>query len=679
MTIITPPPVGWSGRASAAGVPSQRPTPPRATAQRAEVRLDLDRVDHRTGPSAVTGTGRRFLGIALVIVGAWLVLSTVARVVLAEPTMLGSFTGGFGAADGWAAVLLLLLGYWLALDGLSLLLVSGNPGGAARLARVVAVVAPLVAMLTYLSGAALLWRVLGADAYSLLAPAAVYLLATWLVLLAGRLRVRRALRSGTVIAASWKPVVPRAGPAGASGVAVGAASAARTADTARPGTSAPRRRLPRTVLVVGAAGLAGLGLLVGLVLPRGSTGRLDGASVPTPRKEGPGAGSVTDLVARVSPSVVTVVVGDDTGTPFAFGSGFLIGPGAVVTNHHVVAGAGTATVRYSDGTTEDVRGVLADDPEADLAILGLAARDTGRSALALAVRGPRPGDPVVVVGTPEGLEQTVSDGRVAALRELPDHGALLQITAPISHGSSGSPVFNMGGRVVGVAAMFLTDGQNLNFAIPADRLARLWGSGEFPLGPRSFPPGARPTPLATATPPTPPPAPPSKPAGRPSMPDGAAEYRLGLDALARQDYAIALDCFIKARDADPRNADCWFQIGRCLAEEHDLLNALVAYQRAIEIGPPRAVAHNNLGVVYGRLGRTPEAIAAYREALRVDPSYSLARENLVRVTFDLAESYFDAGDFGRAVNVWKGRSGSPSFSAVWASSLGSVSFAGGPS
>jgi len=99
---------------------------------------------------------------------------------------------------------------------------------------------------------------------------------------------------------------------------------------------------------------------------------------------------------------------------------------------------------------------------------------------------PEIGERVVVIGSPLGLEQTVSEGIVSAIRGI---GRLLQITAPISPGSSGSPVVNMKGEVVGVATLQFTQGQNLNFAVSAERISKmksgegktlaLWSSGAY--------------------------------------------------------------------------------------------------------------------------------------------------------------------------------------------------------
>ena len=86
---------------------------------------------------------------------------------------------------------------------------------------------------------------------------------------------------------------------------------------------------------------------------------------------------------------------------------------------------------------------------------------------------PDEGEPIFVIGNPLKLEGSVSDGIVSAIREVPNVGQVIQITAPISHGNSGSPVFNMRGQVLGVVTIKVTNGQNINLAIGASRVAQL--------------------------------------------------------------------------------------------------------------------------------------------------------------------------------------------------------------
>ncbi len=177
------------------------------------------------------------------------------------------------------------------------------------------------------------------------------------------------------------------------------------------------------------------------------------------------------LVSKVSPAVVTIVSSDVM--TIAQGSGFLISSdGKIVTNFHVVEGKKNILARLSDGSFLVITGVLATDEANDLVILKADGRNLPFVSLgdsdAVEV-----GEAICVIGSPMLLEGTVTVGIVSAVRELKDGRKLLQITAPISRGSSGSPVFNRKGEVIGIASFYLAEGQNLNFAIPVNELKGL--------------------------------------------------------------------------------------------------------------------------------------------------------------------------------------------------------------
>jgi serine protease Do len=174
------------------------------------------------------------------------------------------------------------------------------------------------------------------------------------------------------------------------------------------------------------------------------------------------------IAARATLAVVTIR-GDDS-----LGSGFLVREdGWIATNFHVIQGEPALTVVLSDQSEHPVLEVLAADEERDLAVIRIhAPRKLPRLALGDSA-AVRPGDPVVVIGHPLGLEDTVSNGLVSAVRVLDRSLTLLQISAPIAPGSSGGPLFNERGEVIGVAAAISTEGQNLNFGVPAAYLAAL--------------------------------------------------------------------------------------------------------------------------------------------------------------------------------------------------------------
>jgi S1-C subfamily serine protease len=179
---------------------------------------------------------------------------------------------------------------------------------------------------------------------------------------------------------------------------------------------------------------------------------------------------LTSIVQSAQPAVTTILTYDAADRPIGQGTGFFVSPvGHMVTNHHVLRGAHRAEVRTFDGREYTVRLVLADDEPGDLVRVSVHTAGESVHYLSFGPDLPEIASTVVVVGSPLGLEQTVSHGIVASIRELPRFGTIIQVTAPISPGSSGSPVINMKGHVVGVATAVHREGQNLNFAVAAAR------------------------------------------------------------------------------------------------------------------------------------------------------------------------------------------------------------------
>ena len=187
--------------------------------------------------------------------------------------------------------------------------------------------------------------------------------------------------------------------------------------------------------------------------------------------------SIGDLFNKVNPAVATVITYDSGNSKFSQGSGFFINKdGHFITNYHVIKGAYSITVQLQDKIEWDVAYVLAENEAKDL--VKLAVDIPGghlESGMWLDIDPDMPNvaDKVIVIGTPMGLGRTVSDGIISAVRETPDRGLVYQMTAPISRGSSGSPVIDMHGKVVGVAFLQVLNGQNLNFAIPSENIVNL--------------------------------------------------------------------------------------------------------------------------------------------------------------------------------------------------------------
>jgi V8-like Glu-specific endopeptidase len=187
--------------------------------------------------------------------------------------------------------------------------------------------------------------------------------------------------------------------------------------------------------------------------------------------------SVEDIVKYVSPSVVMIVVYDDTGDELGMGSGFFIGSGKILTNAHVIKSAYSAEVYTLLKTYEDVTITKRDD-DLDLAVLEV--QSVGEPIVSLADDSElRVGQRVLAIGNPEYLERTVSDGLISAIRNLGEV-QYIQISVPISGGSSGGPLLNMQGLVIGVTSSGIDEGQNLNFAVGIETIKRFLRTPDNP-------------------------------------------------------------------------------------------------------------------------------------------------------------------------------------------------------
>src|SRR4030095_3552181 len=180
-----------------------------------------------------------------------------------------------------------------------------------------------------------------------------------------------------------------------------------------------------------------------------------------------------ELVKRIKPSSVAIETFDGKGNTLSRGSGFFVAPDRVVTNRHVIERSSRVEIHLLNGKKYVVKGVLAVDGEGDLAMLQVDVPKEFALPLPIVRSVPQEGESIVVVGNPFGLEGSVSNGIVSAVREISGYGKIIQITASISPGSSGSPVVNMAGQVIGVATLQAAEGQSLNFAVPAERIFQL--------------------------------------------------------------------------------------------------------------------------------------------------------------------------------------------------------------
>ena len=211
----------------------------------------------------------------------------------------------------------------------------------------------------------------------------------------------------------------------------------------------------------------------------GNTVQSPGNSPPTKEM------STKELVALVEPSVVRVNAVNEENKLEWHGSGFIIDEsGVIATNHHVVAGAHKVVIEFSDKKMYPAEGYYKMDQKLDIAIIK-AKLPPGYRALPLAAAPSEKGEEVVAFGCPHGLDFTITDGTVSALRSSEDmkrmvgrdgKGKWIQTSAPISPGNSGGPLVNMKGEVIGINSLTRTTGQNLNFAISASDVRQMFES-----------------------------------------------------------------------------------------------------------------------------------------------------------------------------------------------------------
>jgi S1-C subfamily serine protease len=172
------------------------------------------------------------------------------------------------------------------------------------------------------------------------------------------------------------------------------------------------------------------------------------------------------LYASTAPSVVVVESLGADGQPYGRGSGVVIGPQSVITNCHVIDRA--IGVKIKSGASEFAATSGTSDTYLDLCVLqveGLSAPEVRRGS----VKNLQVGQTVYAIGAPQGLDRTLSQGLISALRETPD-GTVIQTSAAISPGSSGGGLFDAEGRLIGITTFQTKLGQNLNFALPVDWL-----------------------------------------------------------------------------------------------------------------------------------------------------------------------------------------------------------------
>ncbi len=335
------------------------------------------------------------------------------------------------------------------------------------------------------------------------------------------------------------------------------------------------------------------------------------------------------LFERVRNSIVVVRAYNSGGQMNSQGSGVILPFGRIVTNCHVIANA--STIEIGQGEEKSLARLVAGDGNKDLCLLA-AMKNIGTAATIGRTSSLRVGEPLYAVGSPMGLELSLSDGLVAQLRG--SKSPIIQMTAPISPGSSGGGVFNAKGELVGISALYIAGGQNLNFALPIE-----WVEGL---------PAVQSTAVITT-----------------------ANHATGnwlaraVQLEAQQDWQALADWAKRWVQAEPDQAIAWGALGNAYDNLGQHSKAIGAFSEALRIKPNYAEAWSNLGSEYISLNQPLKAIEAFNEALRIKPDLAMTWNNVGIAYGQMGQHNKAAGAFGEALRI------KPNYAEAW-SNLGSA-------
>lgn len=284
----------------------------------------------------------------------------------------------------------------------------------------------------------------------------------------------------------------------------------------------------------------------------------------------------------------------------ATGTGFLVSSdGKLITNHHVIENGAKVVAKAENGGTFPILGVLRDNIEDDLALLKIDGKKLPCLGLGTSEKI-EVGARVAVVGSPLGLEGSLSEGIVSAIREFPGKVRLLQITAAISPGSSGSPVLNANGEVVGVAVSQAHEGQSLNFAVPVEAANHLLvRGGQTDLA----------EPLSSL----------AKKKNLALSLDDIMQHAKWFGAVQRKELLEALTIIKELVARYPNNAELLANLGETYTDLTLYEDAVTAYQNAIKLAPSDTGLWLSLGQVYVKQGDAAAAMVVYQQAVRIWP------------------------------------------------------------
>ena len=336
------------------------------------------------------------------------------------------------------------------------------------------------------------------------------------------------------------------------------------------------------------------------------------------------AQTTEEIAENALAATVYLEMQDNNGLTLGIGSGFFVRPDQIATNFHVIQGAARGTAKLvSKRTKYTIIGITATDEDNDLVLLKVISH--GIKPLLLGNSDTvRTGAQVYVVGNPKGMEGTFSEGIISSIRREGTQ-TRFQMTAPISSGSSGGPVLNRKGEVIGISVSVHPDpdAQNINFAIPVNKLKKLLTRAE------------------TATP---------LRQGSKSIP-AKTYFNWGNKKSDLGDYVGAIADYTQAIHLKPDFASAYYNRGILKVELGQYTDAIADYTEAIRLKPDHASAYYNRGIAKRTLEQYDAAITDYTEAIRLKPDHASAYYNRGIANSKLRKYFAEIADYDMTIRL----------------------------
>lgn len=327
--------------------------------------------------------------------------------------------------------------------------------------------------------------------------------------------------------------------------------------------------------------------------------------------------SAEQIYEKVNNAVVVIYAYDYSGEPAAQGSGVVLNDkGYVVTNYHVLSGCERLEIMHGDEIVPYVD-IIGIDVEKDILILKIEEKKFPFVKIGK-VKSLKVGQRVYAIGSPLGFENTISEGIISGLRNYEQLGNYIQITASISHGSSGGAVVNDKGELIGISSLSADEGQNLNFAIPIDEVL----SVEI----NSY-----------------------------SKNKKFKDFELlkkGWDAFQKGDYLNCVAYYTRYIEKYPNEYGAYLNRGAAWINLNNYVGAIKDFNKVIDINQNLDVisgAYNSRGIAKGYLTDYKGALQDFDKAIELNPSYVGAYINRGDTNFELGNYNVSIHDYSNAI------------------------------